>query len=325
MKTISILAIVLFALSCSKENTSTNINSFNTTNAVVQASVPLNDLGTGTYQGETGGLYPNGSNQPSGQYATDLMTVCTNIVPIDTFGNPSSVGKILFASIGGSTGGHNMKMLRSKTIGNPATNPDLKLISFNNGTGEASLNSIMNPKSDYWDHITQVLAGTKSSYRQVQILYLETDDSSKNISWPFRPTLIKDHLDSCLRVFKKKFKNIKLVYVLGRTRTFGAKAMWNREPSPYYFGWGCKWAIEDQMNGTPGTKYKGVHAVAPMITWGFYQWADSLPRKTDNFYWRYSETADGLHANFEGQDTLSSRFQNFLLTDPYAKNWYAAP
>ena len=60
-----------------------------------------------------------------------------------------------------------------------------------------------------------------------------------------------------------------------------------------------------------------------MLAWGFYQWADTIPRKTDGFYWLPAETADGLHANEEGQDTLSNRFQNFLLTDKYAGTWYA--
>ena len=73
----------------------------------------------------------------------------------------------------------------------------------------------------------------------------------------------------------------------------------------------------------PGTEYKGSTAVAPMIAWSFYEWADSLPRVTDNFYWRFSETKDGLHANDAGQDTLTTRFQNFLLTDKYASTWYA--
>ncbi len=99
---------------------------------------------------------------------------------------------------------------------------------------------------------------------------------------------------------------------------------WNTEPGPYYFGWACKWAIQDQIRKVPGTEYKGPNAVAPMITWGFYQWADSLPRKTDNFYWRYSQTKDGLHANEAGQDTLATRFQKFLLKDQRAKLWYAA-
>lgn len=31
--------------------------------------VPLLDLGLGTYKGFTGGLYPNGANQPPARYA----------------------------------------------------------------------------------------------------------------------------------------------------------------------------------------------------------------------------------------------------------------
>ena len=74
----------------------------------------------------------------------------------------------------------------------------------------------------------------------------------------------------------------------------------------------------------PGTEYKGDKVVAPMITWGFYQWALTTPRTTDGFYWLETETSDGLHASTAGQDTLSTHFQNFLLTDTYASTWYAA-
>jgi hypothetical protein len=247
-------------------------------------------------------------------------------VPIDTLGNPVKKGKlakITFISLGGSTGGHNMKSLKSKTTGNPLTNPNLLLLSCNNGSGDASLNDIMNPAAIYWNHVTQIIKGGKSSYRQVQIIYLETEDSSTYVAWPGRPNQVKSELESCLRLIKQKFPNVKVVYTLARTRTFSSKAIWNREPSPYYFGWAAKWAIQDQINGVPGTEYKGSNAVAPMLTWGFYQWADSLPRSTDGFFWRKSLTADGLHANAVGQDTLSNRFQQFLLTDPYASIWYA--
>ncbi|MEO8711792.1 MAG: hypothetical protein ABI405_06685 [Parafilimonas sp.] len=325
IKSLTALIALLF-ITCTKENNN-RISDTNTSNLITQddTPVPLNDLGTGTFMGYEGGLYPNGINVASGTYATDLLKKSRSIQPIDTFGNQSASGQIVFISIGGSTGGHNMKLLRMKTIGNPATNPALKLFNCNNGSGEASLANIMDTTNDYWNHITESIKGSRSSYRQVQVIYLETDDSNTYVEWPGRPLEVKEKIESCLRVFKQKFQNIKIVYVLGRTRTFGSKAIWNREPSPYYFGWSCKWAIEDQINGVPGTKYKGKKAVAPMLAWGFYQWADSLPRTTDGFYWRSSETADGLHANLDGEDTLSTRFQKFLLTDKYAKKWYAAP
>ena len=325
-KTVSLSCILFIVLSCTKSN-APDVQKVNAASEDglrnTAISTPLNDLGKNKYMDSVGGLYPGGSNNASGTYAIDLRKTCTSIVPIDTFGNPSDTGNILFLSIGGSTGGHNMQMLRTKTLGNSATNPKLKLLNGNNGSGEGSLNSIAKPNAPYWDHVSQSLTAVRSSYRQVQVIYLETEDSSMTVSWPERPQEVKALLETALRNIKLKFKNIKIVYVLGRTRTFDVIATWNHEPCPYYFGWACKWAIQDQINGKPGTKYKGKNAVAPMLAWGFYQWADSTPRKTDGFYWRASETADGLHATAIGQDTLSNRFQQFLLTDKFASAWYA--
>lgn len=317
------IVVLLFLIACSKENSPNSLQAESVDNAARKdtAKIPLNDLETGTFRGYMGGLYPNGENEPSGQYAADLFDVSSSIIPIDKLGNPSNTGKIVFISLGASVGGHMMKALISKTENNPRTNPDLFLINCNQGAGFASLNSIMNPGDNYWNRVNNTIIN-KTSYKQVQIIYLETDDSSK-VSWPAKPIAVKNDIDSALRVFKRKFPNLKLVYVLGRTRTFGNLKYWNREPGPYYFGWGCKWAIEGQINGATGTAYKGDNAVAPMLTWGFYEWADSIPRKTDGFSWRSSQTVDGLHASTEGQDTLTTRFHNFLLSDRNASIWYA--
>jgi len=330
---IAISFIVLSILSCSKERItqqSTQANSTDDGTTLVNAKIPLNDLGTASYMGYTGGLYPGGANSPSGQYAADLLEISNTIVPIDTFGNASATkGKIVFLSLGASTGGKNMQALIAKTTGNPLTNPKLVMADCNQGGATSSLTSIANPIDPYWLTVTKVINRKKSSYKQVQVVYLETDDGVTTKQFPDRPNAIRNKIEACARNMHNKFPNLKVLYLLGRTRTFNNKrnnaTPWNTEPSPYYFGWACKWAIEDQINGVAGTEYKGPNKKAPIITWGFYQWADSLPRVTDNFYWRWSETKDGLHSNDAGEDTLATRFQKFLLTDSYAKKWYAAP
>lgn len=323
-----ILVALLF--SCSKETANSDLlpeppspDPPDTTDVVKPDTliIPLNDLGTDKYRGYTGGLYPNGANEPSGTYAENLMTASRAIVPLNLAGEPETGGKIVFISMGASTGGKNMDALIAKTVDNPDTNPDLYLINCNQGANGASLSNISNPLDPYWLRVNHTIEN-KTSYKQVQVAYLETDDPA-DVSWPDRPLTIKVNLQSALRVMKNKFPNLKLVYVLGRTRTFPGVKLWNIEPGPYYFGWACKWAIEDQINGTDGTGYQGRDAVAPMLAWGFYQWADSLPRKTDGFSWRSYQTSDALHATPEGQDTLSGRFQRFLLTDKFAQHWYA--
>ena len=105
---ITITFIVLSFLSCSKENVTqqrVGENNVDDAVAVLNPRIPLNDLGTGTYMGYTGGLYPGGANLPSGQYAVDLLQVSSSIVPIDTFGNSSSTKrKFVFFFPGGQHG-----------------------------------------------------------------------------------------------------------------------------------------------------------------------------------------------------------------------------
>jgi hypothetical protein len=329
IKLIPLLLVLILFVTCKKDNTGTTANAsdLNNISDPVDTLIPLNDLGRGTYHGYVGGLYPNGANTPSGPYAKNLHAMSKSIIPIDTFGNPSNIGKqgqILFISMGASTGANTMMALKEKTVGNPLTNPKLHLMNCNQAAQQAPLNFIMNPKSDYWGHVGFVLKYNKGSFRQVQVVYLETEDSTRSLAFPGRPVTVKDDLEACLRVMKSKFPNLKVVYVLGRSRVFGTNAAWNREPAPYYFGWACKWAIEDQINKVHGTRYWGPSPVAPMITWGFYEWATTKPRTTDGFSWQPSETKDGLHGNEAGQDTVATRFQNFLLTDRYASLWYAA-
>src|SRR5215212_7879278 len=106
-----VVILLIFSLSaCNKENNSArssasqNYNSVNFTDTV---KIPINDLGTGTYMGFTGGLYPGGVNQPSGQYQKDLKNFARNIKPLNGTGvvDSTAKGKIGFISLGGSTCG----------------------------------------------------------------------------------------------------------------------------------------------------------------------------------------------------------------------------
>lgn len=324
---ISFIAILVIA--CSKENNfkKQGSNPNNIAATTDTTNTPINDLGTGTFNGYVGGLYPEGLNNATGIYATDLLKTCRNIAPLDTFGNPSVTnGNIEFISLGWSIGGQNMKVLKQKTAGNPLTNPKLFLQNFSLGAEQARLNNIMNSDAPYWNHVAKKLKDLNTSFRQVQVIYLDTEDSSKVIGFPGRPLLVKNDLENCFRTLQQKFPNVKLVYLVGRTTTYGKNHVhdFNAEPNPYYFGWAVKWAIEDQINGVQGTEYKGPHKVSPIITWGFYEWATSTPRTTDGFKWTEDlMNDDGLHPNDIGHDTLMTRFQNFLLTDRFAKQWYA--
>ena len=322
------LFFTLFALaSCVKEPVTVNKLSTHTQQAATATDtilIPLIDMGNSTYRGINGGLYPDGSNLPSGTYADDLLSFASAIQPLDANGViNNTTGRIGFIGIGASTCASMTRTLKGKTDGNPLTNP--KLILAPCTSGGTSVNEIMDPANKYWNVVKRKLSDASLSSNQVQIIYMETDDSVQTNTFPDRPLRTKVEYQQAMRTFKIKFPNIKLVYLLGRTSAFIKERptkVTNSEPCPYYNGWACKWVIEDQINGVSGTEYKGEAAVAPLVTWGWYEWGNAVPR-SDGFTWTEANTSDGLHANEAGADTLATRFQNFLLTDQYANIWYA--
>ncbi|MGA8763009.1 MAG: choice-of-anchor D domain-containing protein, partial [Candidatus Sulfotelmatobacter sp.] len=63
--------------------------------------IPWNDLGTGSYQGVEGGLYPGGSNTPPTTTETAAVTAAQGIQPRDADGTIDTVnGKYVFMSVG---------------------------------------------------------------------------------------------------------------------------------------------------------------------------------------------------------------------------------
>ncbi|HYJ64192.1 MAG TPA: hypothetical protein VEV62_10645, partial [Parafilimonas sp.] len=81
MKKISHFVYLLFFIvcACSKIDdgvVSTGIRS-NGVKFTDTVKVPITDLGTGTYFGFTGGLYPGGINNPTLQYKKDLKNFAT--------------------------------------------------------------------------------------------------------------------------------------------------------------------------------------------------------------------------------------------------------
>ncbi|CAN5501533.1 hypothetical protein BH10BAC2_BH10BAC2_28670 [soil metagenome] len=298
-----------------------NISALTLTDTV---KIPLTDLGSGTYNGWVGGLYPNGDNMPSGDYAQDLTDVASSIIPLDVNGIFSSSGKIGFISIGASTCSIMMNNLRKKTKRSSLTNP--QLLTANCTGGGESIQEINDTISNaYWNTVNTKLGKNNLTSKQVEVVYMETDDSISLMSFPERPLHTKEIYTSTLQIMLRKFPNLKLVYVIGRTTTFldPGKKEQNREPGPYYNGWGCKFLVEGQINNEPELIYKGADRKVPMVAWGWYEWSAGYQARNDGFIWTKELTKDGLHANDQGADILSTNFMNFLLNDPYASIWYA--
>ena len=82
-------------------------------------TTPINDLGTGTYKGRQGGLYPGGSNQrPTSHTATGSSLVKERVLPRKASGTPDTTnGKLVFLSLGMSNAEAEFKQFVSSGFG----------------------------------------------------------------------------------------------------------------------------------------------------------------------------------------------------------------
>ena len=66
------------------------------------ATIPVNDLGRRSYNGVVGGLYPNGTNNPSPAHLNAGINIATNqIKPLNNTGAVDLArGRIVFISVG---------------------------------------------------------------------------------------------------------------------------------------------------------------------------------------------------------------------------------
>ena len=108
----------------------------------------LTDLGTGTYQGSEGGLYPNGSNvRPASQDAYGVAWRRA-IVPLDSNGNYSPTGKYVMMAIGESTAQNEFSRFLPIAYADPAKNPNLVIV--NGAQGGGTPYDYENETSPYW-------------------------------------------------------------------------------------------------------------------------------------------------------------------------------
>lgn len=324
--TISVAVLIIFT-ACKKEPSfqSSKANATIASDEILAADtikIPLTELGSGTYYGYTGGLYPGGVNTPSGTYAKDLKKAANTIVLLDTAGGPAANGVIGFISLGASNLSKMFLQLETLSVGNPAVNQ--KIVMANCTGGSEYIEQVKDSTSGYWPIVERKLRDNNITAKQVEVITLETDDSTANIAFPSKPLYLKSNFAEAVRLFHIKFPNLKIVYFIGRTTTFVGKGkkQQNSEPIPYYNGWACKWLIEDQINNDPGLAYKGRQAVAPMVTWGWYKWSIGKVTRSDGFLWTKDDTTDGLHPTDDGAVKLATFYQNFLLSDPIASIWY---
>ncbi len=286
--------------------------------------IPLPELGSGTYQGEQGGLYPGGRNTPPAAHLKAGLARAHAITPLDAEGRPSKDGKIVLISIGMSNTTMKFQAFMKLANADPSLNPNLLLVDGAQGGQVAWVTA--NPKMPFWEVVDQRLAAAGVTRKQVQAGWILQANAGPTRPFPTEVKELQQNLADTLHVMQDRFPNLRIAYLSSRTYAGYATSPLNPEPHAYEGGFAVKWLIANQIAGKPELNYdaKKGPVRAPWIAWGPYVWADGVKANKDGLsYVRADYTdQDGTHPTPSGREKVAAHLLQFLKTDSTAAPWF---
>jgi lysophospholipase L1-like esterase len=280
---------------------------------------PLMDLTGGSYQGEPGGLYPNGSNSIPASHLASGLELARGIEPLDANGQPSASGRYAFVSIGMSN--TTQEFSAFVPLANADASRDPNLVIVDGAQGGQTAADWANPGCQCWTTLDNRLRQANVSAAQVAVVWVKLANRQPSEGWPAHARRLEDDTVVVLQRLKSRFANLRIAYLSSRIYAGYATTTLNPEPYAYQSGFSVRWTIQDQLNG--GLTFAGTNPQAPWIAWGPYLWADGLRARSDGLTWACSElAADGTHPSATGRQKVAQMLVDFVRTDPTAREWY---
>jgi hypothetical protein len=294
--------------------------------------IPAGDVGpltpitqlTGTYQGQTGGLYGNGSNSPPLTQQIALAEADGRITPRNGKGVPSASGKVGVLAIGQSTTMLEFNMFQAVDSQDALKNRD---VAFVNGGQNGMVLQSWAGSSGPWRTALGQLKAAGISPAQVQVVWIDLAQIYEWLYGDFNSRVghYAAGLEAVIRTAKRDFPNLQIAYV--SSRIYGGYGPQGVDPEPYAYesAFGVRLAVQNQIAGDPALNDNPVagKVVAPVVAWGPYFWADGATPRADGFSWQRSDfLVDGVHPSASGQFKAAKLLLNFFETDPSARSWY---
>lgn len=293
--------------------------------------VPITDLGTGSYLGEEGGLYPQGSNVRPPSHDSDGVAIAKAIVPLDGNGNYSPTGKYVLLSLGESTaldefGGAFLPLANF----DPEKNNALVLV--DGAQGGATPHLFSDISSPYWNTIVNnYLPDQGVTANQVVAVWIEDTNGIDKGHFPSDMTEIQSDYENMMNNVHTLFPHAVLAYFSSRIYAGYSDGVATIDPEPYAYeaGFAVKNAIGDQLNGNANLNYNPLLGTvkAPWMSWGPYYWANGMLGRSDGLVWTCQDLqSDGTHpASPSGDLKVATYLLNFLKTDDTTTPWYVQP
>lgn len=290
---------------------------------------PIDDLATGSYLGEEGGLYPDGSNERPASHDSDGVNFAKAIQPLNAEGQPDPTGKYVLMALGESTNLDEFGTFLPIAQHDPQINPNLVIV--DGAQGGATPNLFASLSSPYWNTIlNNYLPDQGVTADQVVAVEIEDSNGIASGTFPSDMTLMQANYESDMNNLHTLFPNLVLVYFSSRIYAGYSNGVAKINPEPYAYeaGFAVKNAIADQLNGNANLNYNSAlgPVEAPWMSWGAYYWANGLLARSDGWVWTCQDLQkDGTHPSTAGQVKVAGQLMNFLKTDDTTTPWFVKP
>jgi len=297
---------------------------------------PLTDLGAGTYQGYTGGLYPGGANTRPAAHDAAGLAIAAQVMPVDAAGNPDLVnGRIGLASLGLS----NTTLEYQQFMMLAGADPEMsaRVLMADGAIGATPAQSWADPLNPCWTTFANRLTNAGMSPAQLQVVWLKLTSpaASYPATFPAGAQQVQAWIRQTVLNLKAAYPSVRIVYFSSRIYAGYATTMLNPEMQAFENGFSVKWLIEAQINGDATLAYGGVNPPAPWMAWGPYLWADGLgadnvaggvPGRSDGLEWALADfsAADGTHPSAAGSVKVAQMLLDFLKADTVSQQWFLA-
>lgn len=258
---------------------------------------PLTQLGTDTYYGEQGGLYPGGQNEPPAAYKSELDQLALGL---------ASDNQLVVLGLG-------MSMMQNAMSGwepfanGPGTNPNMIVV---NGAIGSNQQRWADPNNAVWDRGVQMLAAVGLTPADVDIvLYHNAWSGPSSLPFPDHAINMLNSITGTMGTIADKYPNTQLILVTNRHYALSPTS---KHPEPYAYeeGFSWKWLVENRINCTVNC--------GPPIAWLADEWVPDWANHPEYY------AADGLHLVNAGQAASGQIWHDALSTWSYTAPWYLA-
>lgn len=284
--------------------------------------VPLPDL-TGTYQGEDGGLYGGGKNEPPPAQAAAATAALAQVQPLDAEGKPSPAGKIVLLSVGMS----NTTMESQAFIRLAASAKGPHVVIVDGAQGGQTASAIAKAEAKYWAVSDERVKAAGATPAQVQVAWLKEANAGPSGGFPAAARQLSEDLAKDVQVAKARYPNLRVIYLSNRIYAGYARSQLNPEPYAYESAFAVRWLIQAQLKGDAALNFdptKG-EVKAPVLLWGPYLWADGQKgRRAGDLVWTPDDFGpDGTHPSEAGRKKVAELLLKFFKEDALARGWFS--